>query len=83
MRLISIWEVHAEMYIHDFEYMTIPKRSICTLYNTFSINATALERYIKNMPVLMYKSWTKELERHQPLDVVFSGHFVWGGEVIW
>jgi hypothetical protein len=24
--------------------------------------------------------WTKELERHQSLNVVFTGHFVWDGE---
>jgi hypothetical protein len=24
--------------------------------------------------------WTKELIRHQSLNVVFTGHFVWGGE---
>ncbi len=28
------------------------------------------------------QAWTKE-RRHQPLNVVFTGHFVWGGEVIW
>jgi hypothetical protein len=26
--------------------------------------------------------WTKELLRHQSLNVVFTGHFVWGGEAI-
>jgi hypothetical protein len=28
------------------------------------------------------QTWTKELQRHQPLNVVFTGVFVWGGVAI-
>ncbi len=29
------------------------------------------------------QAWTKELKRHQSFNVVFTGHFVWGGKAIW
>ncbi len=34
-------------------------------------------------PSYSVASWTKEHYRHQSRNVVFTGHFVWGGEAIW